>query len=521
MFPVFLRWVYNVAAVKLRAGTFSANIKILIVSTFLFYVMTPQASGDSKIKQPNVSGQFYEADANRLSADIDQFFAEASVTPSEKHIDVLIAPHAGYIYSGGVAAYGFKAASRQDYKTIVVLAPSHYVDLDGISIWNEGGFKTPLGVVQVDDVFAQKLIEQGEKFVFAPQAFNREHSLEVEIPFIQKTFKDFKIVPIVMGQPSYQVLEDFAEALFKTVGDRQDVLVVVSTDLSHFHEDAIARKMDRRTIEAVKNLKTDQLWKECQLRTMEMCGFVPVITALLYAKKKGLTDVDVLHYANSGDISGDMDRVVGYVSIVIYGKNGQQEGLTQETSKDKATLSAGQRKKLINIARATIEEYLKTGKELNVNETDERLLREEGAFVTLRKAGQLRGCIGNIIGRKPLYLTVRDMAISSATQDSRFSPVQLGELDDIDIEVSVLSRPKVIRDVDEIELGTHGVIVSQGPRHSGVFLPQVATETGWTKEEFLSQLCSQKAQLPADAWRDPKTKIEIFTAEVFSEKDSH
>ena len=151
--------------------------------------------------------------------------------------------------------------------------------------------------------------------------------------------------------------------------------------------------------------------------------------------------------------------------------------------------------------------------------SDKRLSWEEGAFVTIHKNGNLRGCIGNIIGRKPLYQTVLDMAISSSTQDPRFPPVTVDELDDIDVEVSVLSKPKVITNIDEIQLGVHGVIVSQGPSHSGVFLPQVADDTQWTKEEFLSHLCSQKANLPADAWKDPKTKIEIFTAEVFSESD--
>jgi AmmeMemoRadiSam system protein A len=146
-------------------------------------------------------------------------------------------------------------------------------------------------------------------------------------------------------------------------------------------------------------------------------------------------------------------------------------------------------------------------------------MEPEGAFVTIHYKNQLRGCIGNIIGRKPLYLTVRDMAVAAASQDPRFPPVSVGELDGTDIEISVLSRPRVVKDISEIELGKHGVIVTQGSWHTGVFLPQVATETGWSKQEFMSQLCSQKAHLPPDAWKDPKTKIEVFTANVFSEKD--
>jgi len=435
----------------------SVGFKSSIISAAVIIAMPSFAFSDSKIKQPNVSGQFYEADPKRLSANIDAFFLKSSVTPSRKHIDILIAPHAGYMYSGGVAAYSFKLASQQKYKTIVVLAPSHYVNFDGISIWREGGFQTPLGIVDVDDQFTKKLIAANKKFYFTPEAFDREHSLEVEIPFLQKTFSDFKIVPVIMGQPSFELLESFAKTLMEIIADRKDVLVVVSTDLSHYHDDAFARKMDRRTIEAVKNLKAEQVFKECQLRTMEMCGCVPVTAAILYAQLKGLNDVEILRYANSGDVSGDKDRVVGYTSIVMYGNNDNAEDTTESS-----IFTLEQKKRLIDIARNTINEYVRTGKTINVKETDARLFWEEGAFVTLHKNGNLRGCIGNIIGRKPLYQTVRDVAISSATQDPRFPPVTSDELDDIDVEVSVLSKPKVIASVDEIELGVHGVIVSQG-----------------------------------------------------------
>ncbi|HQP10845.1 MAG TPA: AmmeMemoRadiSam system protein B [Candidatus Omnitrophota bacterium] len=478
------------------------------------------ASDRPQIKKPNVSGQFYDANPQKLSAQIDKFIANAAVIPSERKIAVLISPHAGYIYSGGVAAYGFKAASARPYKTILVLAPSHHVGFDGISVWEKGGFETPLGTVGVDEDFAGKLLAANENFYFEPRAFAQEHALEVEIPFLQRTFKDFKIVPIVMGQPSLRLLEHFAEALDGIIGDRDDVLIVVSTDLSHYHDDAFARKMDARTINAIKNLNIEQLWEECQLRTMEMCGFMPVTGALLYARRKGLRDVDVLHYANSGDVSGDKDGVVGYASIVVYGNDDvPKEALGDKNADEISELTAEQKKRLMYIARTTVEAFVRDGKEIDFKENDPRLLEKEGAFVTIHRHDQLRGCIGNIIGRQPLYLTVRDMAIAAASSDPRFSPVTSKELKDIEIEISVLSKPRAIKDASAIVLGTHGVIVSQGPWHSGVFLPQVATETGWTKEEFLSELCSQKAHLPRDAWKDPRTKIEIFSAEVFSERN--
>lgn len=175
-----------------------------------------------------------------------------------------------------------------------------------------------------------------------------------------------------------------------------------------------------------------------------------------------------------------------------------------------------QKNKLLKIARDTIVEYIKTGKIIVVEETDPVLNQTLGAFVTLHENGELRGCIGNIIGQQALYLTVRDMAIASATEDPRFNPLNKNEISLINIEISVLSEPKKITNTDEIILGTHGVIVKQGAR-SGVFLPQVATETGWTKEEFMDNLCTRKAGISRDAWKNSKCDIFIFTAEVFGE----
>jgi len=477
--------------------------------------MTSFASGDQKIKQPNVSGQFYDADPRRLDAAIDLLMRAANINPYEKHVDIVIAPHAGYVYSGGVAAYGFKAISKRQYKTIVILAPSHYYGFRGVSVWEEGGFQTPLGIAEVDQEFSKALLAKHEAFTFDPKAFDKEHSLEVEIPFLQKTFSDFKIVPVILGQPSFELLEKFAQGLKEIIADRKDVLLVVSTDLSHYHDDAFARKMDRRTIEAVSQLKDKQLWKECQLKTMEMCGCVPVTAALLYANLKGLKGVDVLRYANSGDVSGDKTRVVGYTSIVIYDKEKKAAGGASSVS----DLNLEQKRRLIKIARDTLDNFVERGEVTDVNESDQRLNEVEGAFVTYHNSGRLRGCIGNIIGRGPLSVTVRNMAIE-ATRDARFTanPITKKELKEIDVEVSVLSKPWRVKNVDEIVMGKHGVIISKGKR-SGVFLPQVADTTGWTKEEFLSQLCSQKAGLPPQCWKDPSTTIEIFTADVFTQHD--
>ena len=475
---------------------------------------------EENIKHPNVAGQFYPGNSRQLASEIDAFLKRADVTPLDNHVDIIISPHAGYIYSGWVAAYGFKAASKNKYSTIIVIAPSHYLPFSGVSVSLHDGFATPLGIIPVDHELAEKIISANDNFYFEPKAFEKEHAIEVELPFLQRVFKDFKILPIIMGQPDFKTVEDFANTLLKVIGSRKDILIVVSTDMSHFHNDAFARKIDKHTLEALKALDAERLWKENEVRTMELCGYVPVTVALLYARAKGLgpENVKVLKYATSADVTGDNSRVVGYSSIVIYDIDNDST-INKKDASEVPALTKEQKKRLIDIARTTIEQFVRTGKILNVRETDPRLCKEEGAFVTITKHGMLRGCIGNIIGRGPLYLTVRDMAVAAASQDPRFPPLREDELDDIEIEISVLSKPHVVKSADEIKLGVHGVIVSQGLFHQGVFLPQVAKETGWSKEKFLSELCSQKAGLPPDAWKDPRTKLEVFTADVFSEKD--
>lgn len=488
-----------------------------ITAFFFVLLFLSPVSAQGNVKAPNVSGQFYSDNPTELSGSIDAFFAAATLKPWEKKIDMVIAPHAGYVYSGNVAAYSYKAASQGHYRTFIIIAPSHYVDFEGFSIWPEGGFTTPLGQVEVDSELSNKFLSSSDRIKSIPQVFEKEHSLEVQLPFLQKTFKDFKIVPILTGRPNLKDCQALALLLEKLIGGRSDVLVIVSSDMSHYFPDAIARKMDDNSLAAIKDLDINNFWTQSLMRVnMEMCGFPGVAVALFYAKAKGLK-AEVLKYANSGDVTGDNSRVVGYSSVVFY-----KEG-DEHMNKDNLTavsLTMEQKKKLLAIARTTIENFIQTGKVAEFKESDPRLSFKEGAFVTIHKHGQLCGCIGNIIGSGPLYLTVRDMAVASATQDPRFSPVTKEELKDIDIEISVLSEPQRVTDVEKIKMGVHGVIVSRDAYHRGVFLPQVATETGWSKEEFLSQLCAQKAGLPVDAWKDPRVTLEIFTAQVFAENDA-
>ncbi len=489
-------------------------MKQIFLLLVLLMVFSIQSWGGDMIKEPNVAGGFYSADPKELSDSIDYLEQSTGPVPTDRKVEIAIAPHAGYPYSGPVAAYTYKAIAHNHYKTIVIIGPSHFFPFEGISVWPKGGFKTPLGIVPVDEDFAQALLKESPSFKFLPQVYEREHAIEVELPFLQKTFGSVSIVPILMGDPDPQVCRDLAVALDKLIGQRDDVLILISSDMSHYYTYDVANRMDALTLQAIQAIDPEKFFEGNVSRKMEMCGFVPVTTALIYARLRGIRHVEVLKHANSGDTSGDKSRVVGYSSVIFYNDLlGQPES---QESQVKA-LNSAEKKELLKIARHSIETFVKTGKIPDIAVKDTRLNEYEGAFVTIRKQGALRGCIGNIIGQEPLYETVRDMAVAAASQDPRFTPLTVAELNSIDIEISVLSKPRRVKDASEIQLGKHGVIVSDG-QHQGIFLPQVADETGWGKEEFLSQLCSQKAGLPPDAWKDPKVALYVFTADVFAEK---
>ena len=460
-----------------------------------------------EIKEPNVAGSFYPDNPAELSQMIDTFLAAADPQPQEGHIFALISPHAGYGFSGGAAAFGYKLIKDKPYRTVIVIGPKHEYGFSGISIYSEGIFRTPLGDLAIDKEFAQKLLYGDKDIFFEPGAFEKEHSVEVQLPFLQKTLSNFKIVPIVMRDCSLATCQKLADLLKKAIGERKDVLVVASTDMYHGGDYQALEATDNLTISFLKNMDVEGLYYGLREEKLQLCGGFAVVTALILSKELGHEKLQVLKYTNSAEVIGTKSNwMVGYVSCAI-----DREG-------EATMLNKNQRKRLLEIARKSIQEYLSTGRKIELAETDPVLLKEMGAFVTLHKHGELRGCIGNLIGQQPLYLTVRDMAVEAAVDDPRFSPVQLTELENIEIEISALSPLQRIESADEIKIGVHGVLVKRG-FHSGVFLPQVATETGWSKEEFLKELCSQKAGLPPLAWKDKTTEIYIFTAEVFSEKE--
>lgn len=462
------------------------------------------------IKNPNVAGSFYPGDADELSRMIDRFLDAATPESIAGEIFGLISPHAGYEFSGQVAAHGYKLIRGRPYKTVVIIAPSHFYGFKGASVYPQGMFLTPLGGLKVDKEFAQKLLYKDANIFFVPQAFEEEHSLEVQLPFLQKALADFTIVPIIIGDFSFSDCRKLSGLLKDAIGRRNDVLVIASTDMYHGNDYQEAEVIDNLTLSYLGSGDVEGLYEGLADGKLQLCGGIPTVILLMLSADLGHKNIKVLKHTNSAEVTGKKVKgpwTVGYASLAI----------DQEKEESRMLLNVEQQKRLLEIARSSIETYLKTGKKMDVSESDPALLEEMGAFVTLHKQGELRGCIGNLTSTQALYLTVRDMAIEAAVDDPRFPPVEPRELKDIDIEISALSSLEKVDSAGEIKLGTHGVMIRKGFR-SGVFLPQVAVETGWSKEEFLENLCVHKAGLPADCWKDKDAEIYIFTAEIFSEK---
>jgi MEMO1 family protein len=486
----------------------------IICSMFFFGFASALFAGE--VRQPYAAGQFYPASKEELSATIASLLGGAGTTPVKglqgKKIIALISPHAGYAFSGGCAAEGYTLIRGKNYTTVVVIGPSHRYGFHGVSVYPAGAFRTPLGDIPIDEGFTTEIADAG-LIRFDPAAFAQEHSVEVELPFLQTVLGDFRLVPVVMGDCSFEDCQTFAARLTQAIGARENVLVVASTDLYHGYDYEQADSVDSATLSRVKEMDAQGLYRGLVKGELQMCGGYCVVTTLLLAKSLGHSDSFLLQHTNSCRVTRNMQKgiwTVGYASVAID-SDSENGGAPMQ-------LTIEQKKRLLSIARQTIESYLKTGKRPEIAEDDPLLKKELGAFVTLHERGELRGCIGSLTGSQPLYLTIRDMAIEAATGDPRFSPVRPAELKDIEIEISVLSPMEKVDSTEKIKLGVHGVVVRRG-YNSGVFLPQVATETGWSKEEFLSCLCSQKAGLPADAWKDKSTDLFCFTATVFSEKE--
>ncbi|MDD5491880.1 MAG: AmmeMemoRadiSam system protein B [bacterium] len=485
------------------------------VSIFLaFIIICSIAAGcagksNEPSRPPAVAGAFYPADPAELNSLIEYYFDQVPAQAIKGDIIVLIVPHAGYVYSGLIAAYGYKLLANNTYDTVILIGPSHHEFLNVASIYTAGAWETPLGKVAIDSALAKAIAAENKLFTCADQAHQKEHSLEAQLPFLQKTLRNFKIVPILLSDPTLANCDLLAQAIVKHCDPRKKYLIIASTDMSHYYAREKARTLDMLALALLEKQDLAGLNAGLAAGSCGLCGRGAVLTALEVARLKGPAKVKILKYATSGDVTGDLDRVVGYGAAVIYTDK-------KAANKEKTMINKSQQQELLKIARKTIESYIASGTVPDFKITDPSLKEKRGVFVTLNKKHQLRGCIGYIMPIEPLYQAVSKMAIEAATGDPRFPPVTKEELSQLEIEISVLTVPERVKDPAEIILGTHGVIVRKGGC-GGVFLPQVAVETGWSKEEFLNELCSQKAGLPEDAWKNKDTELYIFSAQVFKE----
>jgi AmmeMemoRadiSam system protein B/AmmeMemoRadiSam system protein A len=484
------------------------------------------AAGEQKVRPAAVAGAFYPADPQELSKMIDDMLAKATPPPVDGTIIAAVAPHAGYPYSGPVAAWTYAAIGAQvkvghKYSRVVLIAPTHYVGFDFTSVYDGDAYTTPLGKVPVDKEFARRLAKMSSTIQLSDKGHQAtadapEHSVEVELPWLQKILGNFELVPIVMGDTSYESSRALGVALAKMLRNDHDTLVLASSDLSHYHSYADAETIDHKTLHALEAYDYYSMSRNFQYRgpsepgIWEACGGAPIVATMIYAERMGANKAEVLKYANSGDITGDKSRVVGY-SADLFVKSAQVAGAAPPFS-----LTDQEKAELLALARKSVE-YMIENKEpyAPTAPASETLNREYGAFTTLTEGGALRGCIGYTSPTKPLYITVRDTATLAALRDPRFVPVTAAELPKLAYEISVLSPLRRVTDVDEIKVGRDGLIMKNRDSE-GLLLPQVPVEQSWDRATFLEQTC-RKAGMEPNCWKDENTDIFSFTAVVFGE----
>lgn len=472
---------------------------------------------DYKIRKSTVAGKFYPAENNVLLETLAHLFRCAQPCIS-KYTRALIVPHAGYEFSGVVAASAYQQIDAfQQYDNIFIIGSSHMLSYAGVSVCKFDYYETPLGVVPVNTQVVEALQSSNDFITYIPQAHESEHCIDVQLPFLQYHLKsDFKIVPIILGGKNPKTPKMLASVLQPYFTPNN--LFIISSDFSHYPEYTDAQRIDRETIDAIcinnPELFMDILDKHAALDidnlVSDMCGWHAALTLLYLTSKTTMFEYSKIEYRNSGDsIVGNKQRVVGYAAIIVEQRGSGNLFLSNE-AKDQ----------LLIIARKTLDEHITLGNipAVNSEELFPELFYNCGAFVSLHIGNRLRGCIGNFAEDIPLFEMVRNLTIAAATADSRFSEIMPDELDEIDIEISVLTPRRKINSIQEIELGKHGIYMVKDLK-SGTLLPHVAIHAKWNVEEYLGYCARDKAHIGWSGWKD--ADLYIYEAIVFSESMSY
>jgi AmmeMemoRadiSam system protein B/AmmeMemoRadiSam system protein A len=491
------------------------------------------------VHQNEGAGRWYPAEPVRLRAAVDTYLQQAQIGPVAGQLLAVIVPHAGYIYSGAVAGYSFRAmqeAGCADH-TIAVIGDTHSGSGSAdIAVWAAGAFETPLGSIPVDEQVARAVVDAHERIEFDRDAFRAEHPVENQIPFIQAACPGARIVPVVIRQPTLQNAQILADALVAALGDRP-ALIVASTDLSHYHPYDEAREMDTVALQAIVSLDA-QAVADSPRRCAEMglgggdpltmCSQGAVMTALLAARQMGADQATVLHYANSGDLPiGERGQVVGYGAVALWqatantpaGSPTSYQALPPSPPPaEPIHVPPEAQEELLALARRTAVQFLESETFPAFETGDPVLLQPLGAYVTYEKEGILRGCVGRIEADRPVYLNVQYAAVAAALADSRFQPITPDELEDLTIEITLLQPLRQVESPDEIHIGRDGVLMRVGADQGALYLPQVPLEQGWDLETTLVQL-SRKAGLPDDAWQREDARFFTFAGQWFGEAE--
>ncbi len=494
--------------------------------TLLFIVLAHSCDAQTKHqafvktdRYPAAAGRFYPKNPDELLNMLNDLFSEPCMEPAKSNPLAIIVPHAGYVFSGRVAAAGFKQIDRdRTFKHIFLIGSSHTMSFNGASIYCQGDFLTPLGKVVVDTL-AQWLVDHNKFISDDPRPHATEHSLEVQLPFLKYWLKnDFTIVPIIIGGQSEENCRKLASSLEPYF--HEDNLFVISTDFSHYPGYDDAKVSDTKMAEAILTnscndfMKTKRQVENANTNNLvtALCGWTSVLTLMHITEKRSDVEYQKIIYRNSGDSDyGNKEKVVGYHAICVVNSD-------SKLSATEFRLTDDDKIALLKIARQSIYTYVTRG-DIPVSAKEkysENLAVSAGVFVTLKSNNRLRGCIGNFMPDEALYKTVQDMAIAAATQDPRFAAVSAKEVQNLEIEISVLTPLKKVSGPEDIVLGKHGIYIRKGTR-SGTFLPQVATETGWSKEEFLGHCSQDKAHLDWEGWKT--AELYAYEALVFNEME--
>ena len=499
--------------------------RLLLVSVLLVMGVCTARAGD-RVRPAAVAGSFYPADRARLQGAVDAFLRTARPPGAEPPV-AIVAPHAGYVFSGQIMADAWNQVAGGDYDLVVILGTNHTrPPFDGVSVYDGAAYETPLGRAPLDREVSAALRQADPRFVFKPKVHAGEHSVEVQVPFAQTLFPGVKLVCAVVGRADPRLCAELGHALAGVVRGRR-VLVVASSDLSHYPDHELAVRVDRGTLTALASLDPGHFLEVTRRQERDhpdlatcACGKAPIMLMMTAAKDLGGGAATVVSYANSGDTAlGDRGRCVGYGSVrVDRGRIGPDlAGLPgqKDVAGDGGPLAPASGQWLVRFARRTLEQYLRTGTTPLARDYPAALGHKQGAFVTINtRSRRLRGCIGHLQADTPLAVTVGAMAVQAAVHDPRFEPMTAGELGQITIEVSVLSAPQPVSGPEAVVPGRDGVILSKNGR-SAVYLPQVATEQGWNREQLLTHL-ARKAGLAGDAWRRGAS-FRTFQAQVFRE----